>query len=142
LKVTLEVNRRKDQEEIVETFSVNPKWSKAFDRQLSLYYALWKLSHDMGIGEDYRLIERKEFSNHIINVYEYEKDKPVPKLNDRFEFVYIPHMGSKKCSRCIHKRLLKDNNEYCKVRGKKLKKDYWHKCDYWQEIFQGHNVKT
>lgn len=140
MKITLEVNRRKDKEQIVENFSVHPQWHRTFDTQLSLYYVLWKLTHDLGLGEHYKLIERKEFSNHIINVYEYEKDKPVPKLNDRFEFIYIPTMGVRTCSKCIHKRLLKDQKHYCNVRGKKLKRDYWHKCDFWQEIFHGKHI--
>jgi len=141
MKIILEVNRQKRQSEIIETFSVMPKWSKAFDKQHSLYYILWKLSHDMGIGQDYPLLSRKEFQNHIINIYEHQAHKPIPKLHERFEFIYLPTLGTKKCSKCIHRRLMHDNNYYCKVRGKKLKKDYWHKCDYWQEIFQGNNVR-
>jgi hypothetical protein len=141
MKVTLQVNRQKENDRIVETFSIMPRWSGTFDKQMALYYAIWKLTHDIGIGKDYQLIERKELANNIINVYEYAEGKPIPPLNDKFEFFYVPYMGKKKCSQCIHKRILKDKNEYCKLRGKRLKWDYWYKCEYWQEQFRGNTIR-
>ena len=140
MKISIEINRSKANDKIYERFSIYPKWNKTFDHQKALYYVVWQLTHDLGIGKDYRLIERKELTDSIINVYEYETNKNVPKLNDRFEFVYLPFQGEKKCSNCIHMRTLKDNKNYCKLRGKKIKNNHWYKCEFMQEIFRGHNV--
>ena len=142
MKIQMQINRQKENDKIVETFSIYPHWSGSFDKQKALYYALWKLSHDLGIGDQYKLIERKELTNNIINVYAYEPNKMVPKLSDSFDFIYFPFLGEKKCSKCIHMRIMKDKNSYCKLRGKRLKKDFWYKCDYRQEIFQGNNVRN
>ena len=60
MKVILQVNRQKEKDRIIETFSIMPRWSGTFDKQMVLYNAIWKLTHDMGIGKDYELIERKE----------------------------------------------------------------------------------
>lgn len=137
MKMVLEVNRNKQKDRIIENFTIRPTFANMFDKQKALYYVVWKLTHDIGIGQDYKLVERKEFTNSIINIYEFSEDKPIPPLNDKVEFIYLPFLGEKRCSKCIYKRLLKDNNAYCKLRGKRLKKDLWYKCEYWQEQFRG-----
>lgn len=131
--ITLEFNRQKIDDKIMEVVSITPKNSLINDRARSLYYSIWFLSLSKGIGKYYNLLDRKEDGEHIINIYEYEQGKFVPKLNEKFYFTYHPVLGKKKCTKCIHYWNHSKEKQFCKVRGKKLFGDYWHKCGWWFE---------
>ena len=136
--ITLEFNRVKSEDKIIETIRITPKNSLLVDRSRSLYYCIWYLSHIKSIGKFYNLLERKENIDNIINIYEYSPGKPVPKLNEKHYFKYIPVLGKKKCTKCIHYWHYNEEKQFCKVRGKRLNGDYWHKCGWWFEKRRNH----
>lgn len=131
--IQLEFNRRKVDDKIIEVISITPKNSLLRDRARSLYYSIWYLSLIHGIGKIYNLLDRKENNDNIINIYEYSPGKPVPKLNEKHYFKYYPVLGKKKCTKCIHYWNYSKEKQFCKVRGKQLHGDYWHKCGWWFE---------
>lgn len=47
-----------------------------------------------------------------------------------FKIEYLPHMGKKKCSRCLYGL---NNGKVCYMRGVYVKNDYWMNCSYYLE---------
>lgn len=136
MNVQIDINRTLRGNDIIEIFTLSPKKNKFYkDDRRSLYYLFWLVSHEKGIGKFYKLKERKDQQDNIINIYEHNSLAPIPKMHENYNIKYLPVLGEKKCTKCIHYRKIKEN-KYCRFRGKKLKNDYWYKCDYWMEIWR------
>jgi len=131
--VTLNINRIKQENNILEIFSWSPSNSriiKSDNRRiyhLLRYYINNHAIHKYG----YKLLNIIYHDNKILYIYLYESDKYIPKLNEQIEIKYYPVLGKKSCHNCRN-YIIYNGNAYCYLRGIKIIKE-WVKCMEWLE---------
>jgi hypothetical protein len=84
VKIKLTVNRRKINNEIYETFFINPL-NYCFDNKRIIYYALWFLINNISLHKKgFTLKEIRKYNNTIIYKYEYTEIK-IDKLFETYD---------------------------------------------------------
>ena len=127
--IKLNINRKKQKDEIWESFTVTPNNKMTSDSKRAIYQKIFNERNKNSIHKlGYKLIEIKDFENIIVYVFEFNDNLKLPKMNESIQIEYSPVLGKKLCNKCYHYK-----NGYCKLKGKKLHRKSYYKCFYWVE---------
>lgn len=118
---------------ILESFSFSPKKNIIWKDGTRIKDYLIFLSDALSISDQYSLLSRKEYDFYIEKEYTYSNEKQIPRQSLSYSFSYIPFMGKKKCTKCIHVRKTQSGALYCSGRVKKILGDSWPDCLYYYE---------
>ncbi len=116
---------------IIETVKIHPEIRIFSDEFRSIKYKNQALISLISASEFFELSDILHISDYLrISEFKIKEDIDYSFLEPlkEIKFKYQPRLGKKKCSFCYFKY-----KNLCFLKGKKLKGDYWHKCQYYLE---------
>lgn len=130
MMVTLNINRIKHGDELLEIFTVFPRNSIMFDRHRAIYLALWYCRNKYSVANILPL--KKTTINKDNTVYTYDFQNIDVPQNQQIKIQYSPVLGEKTCRVCAYECVI-HNKSVCLMRGVPNKKNSHYKCAYWTE---------
>lgn len=128
MMITLNIQRSKVGNEIWETFTVFPKTSFARDPHRALFFMIWFARNKCSLANKLQL--KKIIYNKENTIYVYPFTNIDTLQTEQIKLQYSPILGEKKCRVC---RYESEDQKFCLMRGKRLKKNSHYKCLYWSE---------
>lgn len=131
---TLSVTRKLDKatNNIIEVFTWDPKHKFVNDSKRKIYHLIRNEINKLSIHKKgFKLIDIKYLEEKIIYVYEY--NSIIVDLCEQKKIKYIPTLGTKYCKKCLNYKIYKGIG-YCVMKGIKVKKKSYYKCNYWTEL--------
>lgn len=132
-------NIQKINDIIVETIRIHPEIRILSDEFRSVKYLNQVLISLFSLSHNFEILNIPHISDYL-RITEMRLKEDIDyidiSVNKEISFKYQPRLGKKKCSYCCYKI-----ENVCGLKGKKIKGDYWHKCQYYLENCKIERIK-
>lgn len=128
--LSIYIERIKKGSIIEERFSISPKNKILIEEERSVFHFINLICLQNSLPLPIQKINIYNF----LRIHYYSWDDSVKNIQTTLtlKYNYIPFVGKRKCSKCIHYRKI-NKKSFCSGRLKEIKNDTWSGCLFWTE---------
>ena len=128
--LSIYVERIKKGSIIEERFLISPKKKFLMEEDRSVFHFINLVCLYNSLPLPIQKIDTYDFLR--IHYYNWDDSIKNTKTTFTIKYNYIPFVGKRSCSKCIHYRKI-NKRSFCSGRLKEIKNDTWKGCLYWTE---------